>query len=431
MKRLYTLIIAIAIGFNALGQTDTTKIEVIEIEINGKTIEIDADQLNGKDLDEVIAEISQKSAQIIEKQKALTAKVNEAEAYGELTEEQAEALRDQIDNQTEQSLEIIAQIIEEWGEDYESRWDVWADSYESQMEKYETEMEIWEEQAAIAAEKQEVLPPLPPLPPLPDLPESSQKITTKKNRIIISENGVEIVPGENNQEPFAFEWNEDDGNNVEKDWNNLNVDRTNFYGDFHFGFNTTLDQGSIISDNPAELDWWRSNYWEFGLGGKTRLGSPYSKFYIKYGGHFSWNRFVLKGANILEKTPGGTIIRLDTVNNIQKSKYRVVYLDVPVMFQMDFSGVDSHDEAITLGIGGYVGIRWTFDRQLDYTDFESERVREKQKNEYNSNLFRYGLMAQIGFGAFKITGKYDINTLFREGSNPVYNVASIGIGFSY
>jgi hypothetical protein len=53
----------------------------------------------------------------------------------------------------------------------------------------------------------------------------------------------------------------------------------------------------------------------------------------------------------------------------------------------------------------------------------------RTKGSFFLNDFKYGVMAQVGIGNFRITGEYDLNNFFRENRGAIYNRAAVTIGW--
>ncbi len=430
MKKLVASAVLAAVSLAAWAQP-TTKTEEVEIVIDGSKVVIesgDLAQLSELDLNGMIEEITRYSVKIQTERKALLAKVAKAETEGDISAEQAEEMREMIEERTEENVEMLAEVMESWGEAQSARMEAWEEQYEMQME-------AWEEQYEAQAEQGNFnVPPLPPLPPLPPAPANDEDSTEAGSRIIISDKGIEIKEGKDGDEPFALRFNtEEENDTTENDGpsdENKKISSHEGYTDWSLGFNTMLAGGSdFINDGPQELNFFRSNEWNIGFGGKQRIGSPYSKFYFRYGGEFSFHDFKLIDENVMMPTDSNIVFREDTVNKIGSSKYKIAYFNIPIMFQLDFSEVGDMDESFTVGVGGYVGVRLNAKRLLEYETANFNHVEEKVKDDFFTQQFRYGLMAQVGFDSFKITAKYDLNNYFKEGKGPDYQMASITIGW--
>ncbi len=419
-------------GAQPVDEKKQSKNEDVEILIDGNKLIIEAEDLEGLstvDLNTLVREVTARARTIQMQQKELLAQVDKQLANGEISEEQADEMREMINERTEESMEMIGQLMEAWGESYEAKMEAWEEKYEAEMEAWEAEVE------ARSKNKKEgeafVMPPLPPLPPLPPQGNSAEK----GQRIIINDEGIIIRKGENGEEPFALRFKDDEDADTIVELHTEKkhkIDRTNGYLAINWGFNQQLRGGQeFISTGPEELDFWRSHEFNLGFGGKTRIGSPYSKFYILYGGQFSWHRFRLLSNNTLQQGMDTVFIAMDPdgTRSIDKSSYHIAYFNVPFMLELDFSKVGKIDESFTMGVGGYAGVRLGAKRKLEYNSPTFDGAEEKVRDEFYTEQFRYGVMAQVGFNSFKITAKYDLNNFFKQDVGPDYQMASITLGF--
>jgi hypothetical protein len=443
MKKYVCTVLAALAMFGAYAQPtekENTKEEEVEIEIDGNKVTIETDdleRLKGLDLNKILADVYKRSAEV-EKQRALAMERIERQlAAGEISQEEAEELQEQANERAEESMEVMEDAMEDWGEAYEDQWEAWAEQLEARMEEWETQVES--RGAAGVGD----LPPMPPLPPLPGAPMGLD--TNDDRTVIINDEGIIIRRKEGGEEPFALRF--DDKNDEEKDIFRLDedndddddepksIDRTDGYLDLHFGFNQQLRGGNaLIAETSADaLSFWKSTSFNIGTGWKTRLGNPYSKFYFKYGIDFSFHNFRLLDNNIIAEDPTDqttVFIEGGQENSYEKSKYFISYFNVPLMFQLDFSEVGEQDEAFTLGLGGYGGVRMQSKRELEYSNAAVRAVEEKTFDTFNTSRLRYGVMAQVGWDSFKITGSYDFNTFFEENRGPSYNMLNITLGLT-
>jgi hypothetical protein len=395
MKALF-LATALAGGLLAAAQNQDT----IKITVNDQRIDVvvsNADTLTQDDYNKIIKKLTDEQDRIIERQKTDLARVDDRLAKGEITAEEAEKERLLIVKRNADAMAKTSEEIQKWAtkqarelvpEDAEDI-DEWISQWEENAGKYDGNQE----------------------------PEPKKKGTT----VIIDDDGIRIETDEE-------EWISPKKDKEEK--------KPATVGTFNFqwGWNNWFNDEGLVLNSPGELRGWNSGVFGFGWGGKTRIGSPNSKFYINYGGDFVWNNLRLKGDNILVKTanPDGTTIFTDDLSerNYEKSRLRMIYLDVPVMFQFD-SSKKGTDNGFTLGVGGYGGVRLSSSTRVKFDDFNGDPVKEITWNNFYTNPFRYGVIAQIGFGSFKITAKYDLNTLFRQDKDtPDYQIGSLGFGFT-
>jgi len=254
-----------------------------------------------------------------------------------------------------------------------------------------------------------------------------------KKRIVISKDGVILKDQDEEVDEDESEFEFKDLFDDAKRKKSKKIKRTEDYFDIGFSFNQQLEGGQfLVQDGPGELDFWKSRSWNLGIGWKSRIGNPYSKFYVKYGLDFSWHNFHLEGDEVL--TNNGSAAIFDTMSGVQdfdENKYHIAYLNLPVMLQLDFSDAGERDEAFTFGVGGYAGIRLLAKTETEFSTNQYDDVEMEVKDDFFTNQFRYGLMTQIGFDSFKITASYDLNEFFRAGKGPDYNMVNVGIGWTF
>ena len=406
MKKI-AIILAV---FGTLFATAQTK-DTLRLNVNGNEIIILTDDVNNlaeTDYNAIIQKLTQETQRIVEENRAEIERINERERNGEITTEEAEELR-------EEALEEMAKKLEELGEEIEE----WADAYGEKVEEDAENVDDWEEQWNSNAKKYEGKTPDTDTEGNGDA-NGNKKGTT----IIIDDDGI-TVEGDD-------DW---DGDKVKDAKRKYKGQKTHGYFEMYFGWNNWVDEfGLAINENTpytTELDFWPSMNWGFGFGGRTRLGD--SKFLVRYGAQFNWHYFRLKGNTDLMKDEAtdGTIFFQDQSRNYRKSSYRIVYLDAPLLFEFDNSK-PGRSNGFSLAAGGYVGLRIGSRNKLKFSDFNGDKSKLIDRNNFYTNGWRYGLMGQIGFGTFKITGKYDLNPLFRDDrATPNYQIASVTLGWVF
>lgn len=402
------LILALIGSVFAYGQTKDT----LRLDVNGSEIIIltdDVNNLSETDFNGIIQRLTAETKRIVARFNNEVAEINRREKAGEITAEEAEDQREKASENMEAEIEALNEEIENWADRYgeqveenATEVDAWADQWESNAEKYETANQ---EETVVEIENEE-----------------------KKTTVVIDDDGVHINTDEIDPD-------------IEKKREEYKKNQTIGIFEWHLGWNNWVNaNGLATNEGPVnginqttELNFWPSMTWGIGFGGKTRFGQ--SKMYVRYGAQFNWHFFRLKGNTIIEKSNDdffnfdGVYFANDANNAYEKSSFRVSYIDVPVMLEFDASK-PGKSNCFSLAVGGYGGLRTKGLRVLEYSDFNGDKTDQRTKNNYYTNGYRYGLLAQIGFGTFKITGKYDLNPLFRTDRNtPDYQIASLTLGW--
>jgi hypothetical protein len=191
---------------------------------------------------------------------------------------------------------------------------------------------------------------------------------------------------------------------------------------FAMGVNNVLQDHRLSSLNDSEYKFWQSHFYELGLSWKTRLTQDASQIYFKYGVSFLWNNLRLDDNKYHVKNEEVTEVRSFS-ENLSESRLRHVQMNFPVHFEWDFSKnkkgrdgfvFDGVNNAVRLGIGGFVGFKLGTRQYLEYRDKEGVAVEEVQYDNFNMNTVNYGLSAYLGVRSASLYVKYDLNPLFKD-----------------
>lgn len=201
---------------------------------------------------------------------------------------------------------------------------------------------------------------------------------------------------------------------------------------FAFGINNAITEGESIQDTDFKVA--GSRFTELGWAWKTRVLKNTNWLRIKYGVSFQFNGLKPTDNRYYVDTGEQTELQAYPIN-LDKSKFRMDNLVVPIHFEFGPSKKIEHDDyfrystdnQITLGLGGYAGINLGARQKLKFEE-DGEDQKLKLKANYNTNQFIYGLSGYIGWQGVALYAKYDLNTIFKN--NPVVqrNV-SLGLRF--
>ena len=121
--------------------------------------------------------------------------------------------------------------------------------------------------------------------------------------------------------------------------------------------------------------------------------------------------------------------------DLDKSKFRLDNLVIPVHFEFGPSKKIEKDtyfrysthNKIKVGLGGYAGLKLGSRQKLRFDDMGQE-VDRKEKGDFNTNNFIYGVSAYVGWGDVGLYAKYDLNTIFKDNPIEQRNI-SLGLRF--
>ena len=134
----------------------------------------------------------------------------------------------------------------------------------------------------------------------------------------------------------------------------------------------------------------------------------------------------------------GTIELQEFEYSLSESKIRTTQLIFSVHLEFDLSDnyydkeknryYDRRNKSWRIGLGGFFGFRLGTKQYLKYTDENGIDYKIKQKGNFNSNLFNYGVSGYVAYRTMGIYIKYDINELFK---NTDLNNFSLALRFDF
>lgn len=251
------------------------------------------------------------------------------------------------------------------------------------------------------------------------------------NEVRIKLGGVEV-----DVDPYEVDdWDEDDWTDRKKvTYDADRVDRTSHHFNIDIGINNWLEDGAFPDGNNAPYSVKPFGSWYVALNSMNRtwVGGP---LFLEWGLGVSWYNWKLQDADfaIEEATEGIEFRPLDPITQSGlKSKLTATYINAQVVPMFDFSrgrrkvtSIESSGVRIKkysrkgfrFGLGGYAGYRLGSHTKLIFKD-NGDKERDKEKDNFFLENFRYGLRAQVGWKGMELFGMYDLNTVFASGRGP-------------
>ena len=202
----------------------------------------------------------------------------------------------------------------------------------------------------------------------------------------------------------------------EKSEDNRADRRSHFKGHWagvEFGFNNYLTSDKSLS-LPVNIDYmnlhsgksnnFNINFSQISLGITRRIG-------LVTGLGLNWNNYRFDGNNNIQKGTTGIIEILDPGANLEKSKLVTLYLNLPLLFEIQIPADHSH---INLAGGPLGAVKLHSHSKMVFED--GDKV--KSDDDFSLNMLRYGATARIGYENFQIYGTYYMNPLFKSGKGP-------------
>ena len=379
---------ASASTYNPLGTTLTeTDTNEVQVEIEG----IDPDSGLVSALSEIIAVSTQEAIK-------LAARIAEVEALveaGSLTEEEGEARIEALEAGFEAKMERFGESMEAWSDEFSDKMDAWSEEFSKKWEQRNEDLEKSIEDG-VGGELDIKLDFDQEESDATEAPEASKKKKHNKTRFDIFE--------------------------------------------FHFGLNSFRDVAGNSSMTEGMLSQWESLGTRVVFGNKHKIGGASSPLVLQTGFAFETIGFSFTGDKTLVKvdpTNSGASATTEIqdvvgVTDIRRNRFGQTYFELPVMLHLDFSSRGKVDDSFSIGVGAFAGVRMASSNLVQGSDSEGSRIQIRTRNDYNSNLFRYGIQGQVGYKSWKVTGRLDARPFFQEGAfNEEVYVGSLALGLSF
>lgn len=234
------------------------------------------------------------------------------------------------------------------------------------------------------------------------------------------------------------EYDKDRDRNKNRDWDQNWEDQERYHGGRSFsghwagleaGFNNYIHVTSMTL--PEEIGYMtlnvsRSNCFNLNIS-QANIGFTRHTGLVT-GIGINWNNYRFDGINSITVGNDGLVNELipDSSVPVKKSKFNTLYLNVPLMFEVQIPAGYSSRLNIAAGVIGGIKLNaWT---KLVFEDGEKVRT----NGDYNLNLLRGGVTARIGYENLMIYGTYYLSPWFRDLKGPNgYNLEPFEIGLAF
>jgi hypothetical protein len=205
---------------------------------------------------------------------------------------------------------------------------------------------------------------------------------------------------------------------------------------FDFGINNYLENGSFPDYNGAQYTVRPWGSWYVGINSilHTDFGQ---KWFVEWGFGVSWYNFKFQDDRTLvsDTEDGVTFTEDPRPFSFEKSKLEATYLNVSIIPMYSFGPNHHHSrwwhhghDSFRIGLGPYAGYRIeSHTKQVYNRDGDTEK--DKEKDNFYLNNFRYGLKLQMGTQGIEFFTAYDLNPLFAKGKGPDLHAITFGIVF--
>ncbi|MHB1179943.1 MAG: outer membrane beta-barrel protein [Daejeonella sp.] len=182
---------------------------------------------------------------------------------------------------------------------------------------------------------------------------------------------------------------------------------------FDLGLSTYRDNGSFTlspANSYLERETWKSSNFGFEF---FQMGYRFNSYFKIYAGAgLDWNHMRLK-QNITFQKDKPTLSYVTETIDFKKNRFSSQYLRIPLSFQLRTKD-DRKGDKLNFVFGPEVG----FLLNGKVKQVSPENGKDKSKDDYNFNPFRYGGFARLGYGGMGVYVKYYGNDVFAEGQGP-------------
>lgn len=195
---------------------------------------------------------------------------------------------------------------------------------------------------------------------------------------------------------------------------------------FDLGYSRYLDQGSFtLSPANANLDFLPSKTSNVGFDFFQFKYKASDKFRFYIGAGLDWNHIRLNN-NVTFQKNQATLTASQEVISFTKNRFSSRYLRIPIGF--DFTKTIQNDNRLHLVLGPEFGFLLNGKVKQE----SKERGKEKFKDDYNFNPFRYGGFVRVGYKGWGIYTKYYFNDVFAKGQGPAdFKNMSFGLSMGF
>jgi len=204
---------------------------------------------------------------------------------------------------------------------------------------------------------------------------------------------------------------------------------------FAIGFNNAIADGQSLGDTPYKLG--GSGFVELGWQWQTRIFKESNFARINYGLSLQWNKLDIKDDQYFVQNGDQTTLQNFPLD-LRQAKFRITNLVIPVHLEFGGSTKKQYDNRVRystykkfkFGIGGYGGVRLGSMQKLRFDDADNNRVKSKEKRNFNASNFVYGISGYIGYSDISLFAKYDLNPLFKDQAVDQHNI-SLGLRWTW
>jgi len=185
------------------------------------------------------------------------------------------------------------------------------------------------------------------------------------------------------------------------------------------GFGYNYVKGNILSIN--DFSYPNNEYFSLGYQFQTAISDD-QKWRFNYGIAYQSQGLELNGNRVFQNVNGSTQIT-EIGFEVSKAKFRQDQLIIPLQLEFGQNSKKEYEDGrvrftqygFKYGIGGFVGVNLSSRLKLKY-ERDGRNVKDIIVNNFDNEVFLYGLDAYVGRGSFTVFGRMNLNNVFKSNS---------------
>ena len=206
-------------------------------------------------------------------------------------------------------------------------------------------------------------------------------------------------------------------------WAGIDIGLNNYVNSNHsFSLKGNDEFMSINSDRSLSFAF---NFFQHSIGliGKN--------FGLVTGLGFEFNNYFFDRNNSIGKDSIGNITSkpYDPIH-LDKSKLEAAYLNIPLIFELQFPGNVSRTKRFRLAAGIIGSLKLESHTKVEYRD-NNRKQKDKNHDDFNMSFLRYGFTVRAGLNKVNLFANYYPVRLFEKDKGPELYPFSVGLSFSF
>lgn len=205
---------------------------------------------------------------------------------------------------------------------------------------------------------------------------------------------------------------------------------------FYFGFvNFANADYSLYPDRNDEfmdLDYGKSFVMQFNVFQQSINLVPRNNFGLVVGLGLEYQRLRFSDKNRSVKLDDHNRIipwELNPDWNVKRNSFKVLYLTVPLLMEVQFPAKYRKSMYVSAGIMG--GIRLHSKTKVVYNNVNGNKKKDKVSDDFSMIPVKADVVARIGYHNLNVWASYTLTEMFKSGKGPELHPYSIGFGVSF